>query len=440
MDRRDFLSATAAGLGLAASAAGAAETPKSKKKRLGLIGCGWYGMVDTRHQMQVGGDDLEVVSLCDPDKAMLDAAAAEVEQKQKGHRPAMFADFREMLNAKNLDVVVVGSPDHWHALHGIAAMEAGADVYLEKPICHTFAEGQALVKTARRLNRVVQIGTQRRSTPHIVQAREFVRAGNLGHIGVVRAYCQYQMRGTDNPPDSEPPATLDYDLWTGPAPLRPYNKLVHPRSWRKFNEYGNGILGDMGVHMLDTARWVLGVRYPKSVFSVGGVYAQKAGRANIEDTQTVLFDYGDMQMVWEHRTYGPMDKPGNGWGVTFYGDMGMLNVTLADWTFTPTGGGKAAGGKAEVEADPAKQEDPLVRVAGRAHNRDFLGCTVTRNRPVADVEEGHVSTALCLLGNISMRVGRSLRWDGEREQIVGDEEATKLLRREYRKPWVYPEA
>jgi predicted dehydrogenase len=338
-----------------------------------------------------------------------------------------------------MDVVLIGAPDHWHALTAIAAMEAGADVYVEKPVSHTFLEGKAMVQTARRLSRVVQVNTQRRSTPHFQSAREFIKAGNLGRIGVVRAYTYYNMRAMNKEPDTAPPETLDFDFWTGPAPLRPYNRLIHPRGWRNFMEYSNGIVGDMGIHMLDVMRWVMGVRYPQRITSTGGMYLSKDGTANTTDTQTVAYDYGDFMVVWEHRMYGRPDDPKNGWGINFYGDKATMELTIDSWRTYPWRGGKAAQ-QAAVTDGPMdeKYEHPNRKPAGRAHMKNFLDCVASRERPVADIEEGFLSTALCQLGTISQTLGRSLTWDGEKEQVVGDEEANKLLRREYRKPWVYP--
>jgi predicted dehydrogenase len=206
-------------------------------------------------------------------------------------------------------------------------------------------------------------------------------------------------------------------------------------------EYGNGILGDMGVHMLDAMRWVTGARYPKRVTSSGGIFLAKGGSANTTDTQTVTYDYGDFIATWEHRMYGRPEDTKAGWGVNFYGDKGTLEVTIDAWDFLPWGKGKAVHVDSVKEGDPdPKYETPDRKPAGRAHMKNFLECVASRERPVADIEEGHISTALCELGNLSQQLGRSLTWDAEKEQVVGDEEATKLLRREYRKPWVYPEA
>jgi predicted dehydrogenase len=410
---------------------------QGKRLRAGLVGCGWYGMVDLRHLIALGGAD--VVAMCDVDKNHLSAAADEVQKLQGAERPETFGDFREMLKPGKLDVVLVGSPDHWHALHAIAAMKAGADVYVQKPISHTYGEGRAMLAAARKLNRVVQVGTQRRSTPHIVRARELVKQGALGTIGRVRAYCYVHMRGNDNPPDGTPPAHLDYELWTGPAPMRPFNPLIHPKRWRMFSEYANGILGDMGIHMLDLARWFTGVGYPKRIAASGGIYVHKQGKFNVTDTHSVLYDYGDLTVTWEHRAWGTAPNATYPWAVTFEGDQGTLDVNLEQYELTPRDKkDKVQRVEAVRDPDPTKLEGDHVRPAGRAHMKDFVDAIASRKRPVADIEEGHISTALTQFGNIAQKVGRTLAWDAKAERFAGDEEASRLLRRAYRKGWTYP--
>src|SRR5690242_3258751 len=222
MNRRTFLRATAAGIALGATDSYAFEPDKAP--RVGLIGCGWYGKIDLFRLIQVA--PVEVVSLCDVDKRMLADAAEQVAGRQKSKKkPRTFADYRDMLKQKDLDIVLIATPDHWHALPMIAAVEAGADVYCQKPISVDVVEGQAMVAAARKNKRVVQVGTQRRSTPHLAEAREqIVQAGKLGNIALVEIYCYYHMRTRENPPDTTPPDTLEYEMWTGPAPMRPYNK------------------------------------------------------------------------------------------------------------------------------------------------------------------------------------------------------------------------
>src|SRR5438477_11387483 len=229
MDRRHFLSTTTASL--------AAALADNKPKRVGLIGCGWYGKCDLFRLIQVA--PVEVVSLCDVDKKMLAEAAQLVAGRQASKKtPRTFGDYRDMLKEKDLDIVLVATPDHWHALAMIAAVKSGADVYVQKPISVDIVEGQAMLAAARKHQRVVQVGTQRRSTPHLVEAIDrVIKPGLLGKVGLVEIYCYYHMRATENPPDTDPPPSLDYEMWTGPAPMRPYNKLVHPRTWRAFMEY-----------------------------------------------------------------------------------------------------------------------------------------------------------------------------------------------------------
>lgn len=445
MQRREFLRA---GAGLALSAAGYfTAAGADKPKRVGLIGCGWYGKCDLFRLIQV--EPVEVVSLCDVDKKMLAEAAELVAGRQVSKKkPRTYGDYRELLKEKDLDIVLVGTPDHWHALPMIAAVEAGADVYVQKPISLDVVEGQAMVAAARKHKRVVQVGTQRRSTPHLVEAREqIIKDGKLGKVGLVEIYCYYHMRSRENPPDEPAPDYLDYEMWTGPAPLRPYNKLVHPRRWRAFTEYGNGIVGDMCIHMFDMVRWLLGLGWPKRISSSGGILVEKNSKANIPDTQTATFDYGDLQVVWQHRTWGPPPDPKYPWGATLYGDKGTLKASVNGYDFFPQGKAEPShSGKALFELDKypedktEKDNELHVAAANRRHQQDFLKAIASRGKPVADIEEGHISSASCILANLSMQLGRSLTWDADQQQVVGDTEANKLLRRPYRQPWMHPEA
>jgi predicted dehydrogenase len=445
MDRRDFLAAGAGALTLSAGGYFAAAG-EEKPKRVGLIGCGWYGKCDLLRLVQVS--PVEVVSLCDVDKRMLAEAADLVATRQASQRkPRTYGDYRVMLKEQDLDIVLVGTPDHWHALPMIAAVEAGADVYVQKPISVDIVEGQAMVAAARKHKRVVQVGTQRRSTPHLVEARDrILREEKLGRIGLVEIYCYYHMRARDNPPDTSPPDYLDYEMWTGPAPMRPYNALVHPRRWRSFMEYGNGIVGDMCIHMLDMVRWMAGLGWPKRISSSGGILVEKSSKANISDTQTATFEFDQYPVVWQHRTYGSSPDPKYPWGATFYGDKGTLKVSVNSYDFTPQGKTEPTeSGKAVIEEDKYpedKTEKDLERhvaTANRQHQRDFLAAIASRGKPVADIEEGHISTAACILANLSMKLGRTLAWDAGKQQVTGDDEANRLLRRPYRGPWVHPE-
>jgi len=437
---------------MALGAAGSAALPNhldawaAKPLRVGLIGSGWYGKCDLFRLIQVA--PVEVVSLCDVDKQLLADAATQVAARQASRKtPRTYADYRIMLAERDLDLVLIATPDHWHALTAIEAMKAGADLYLQKPISVDVAEGQAILAAARQYKRVVQVGTQRRSTPHLVRARDrIVREGKLGTIGLVEIYCYYQMRTRENPPETAPPPHLDYEMWTGPAPLRPYNRLVHPRGWRAFMEYGNGIVGDMCIHMLDAVRWMLDLGMPTSIGSTGGILVDKGSKANITDTQAATFDFPGLRVVWTHRTYGNPPDPKYPWGMTFYGDKGTLKASVMSYDFVPHGDGTPVHEDVvyELEQFPEdKTEKDLERhvaPAIRAHMNDLLQAIATRGSPVADIEQGYMSTAACVLANVSMELGRSVQWDHARGMVTGDDEANRRLRRPYRSPWIHPGA
>jgi len=445
MHRRKFLQTGVAGLALPAAGGYAAESAKEKSRRVGLIGCGWYGKTDLLRLIQVA--PVDVVSLCDVDRNMLAEAAEIVASRQASKKkPRTYGDYREMLDEKDLDVVLIATPEHWHSLPMIAAVEAGADVYVQKPISLDVVEGQAMLAAARKHKRVVQVGTQRRSTPHIIEARDkIINQGKLGRVGLVEVYCYYHMRARGNPPDTDPPDYLDYEMWTGPAPMRPYNSLVHPGRWRSFVEYSNGIVGDMCIHMYDMVRWMLGLGWPKRVGSSGGILVQKDSKANIPDTQTATFDHDGLTVVWQHRTWGHPPDPKYPWGATLYGDKGTLKVSVHSYDFTPFGNGESVHQDVTYELEQYPEDKTEKRLerhvapAIRGHMLDFLGAVDNRGKPVADIGEGYISTTSCILANIALGLGRTLTWDAQSGRVVGDDEANRLLRRPYRKPWVHPE-
>jgi predicted dehydrogenase len=442
MKRRQFFYYGAAA---AAGRAYAEPFADAKPKRVGLIGSGWYGKADLLRLVQVA--PVDVVSLCDVDRKMVAEAAELVATRQASKKkPRTYHDYRDLLKAKDIDAVLIATPDHWHALPMIEACQAGLDIYVQKPISVDVVEGEAMLAAARKHKRVVQVGTQRRSTPHLIEARDrVIREGLLGKIGHVEIYCYYHMRRTGNPPDTAPPENLDYEFWTGPAPMRPYNELVHPRSWRAFMEYGNGIVGDMCIHMLDMVRWMLDLGWPTSISSNGGIYVQKDAKANISDTQTATFAYPGFDVVWMHRSWGTAPDPKYPWGATIYGEKGTLKASVMSYDFTPV----AKDGKAihqdvkyELEEFPEdKTEKDLERhvaPAIRGHMKNLLECIESRAKPVADIEQGHISTTSCILANMAMKLNRTLVWDPAKAEVKGDAEATRLLARPYRKPWTHP--
>lgn len=446
INRRRFLQGTAASLAFTTlGARGMDIINPIRPVRVGLIGTGWYGKSDLFRLIQVV--PCEVIALCDVDKNMLANAARMVSQRQKsGKTPRQYGDYRKMLADNQFDIMLIGTPDHWHALTMIDAVKAGAHVYVQKPISVDVMEGEAMVAAARKYNRVVQVGTQRKSTPHLIDAKKnIVDAGLLGKIAHVEMCCYYHMRANGNPPVEPVPEFLDYDMWTGPAPLRPYDGIPHKRWWRTFMEYGNGITGDMCVHMFDTVRWMLNLGWPRRVSSEGGIYVQKDGKSNISDTQHAVFEYDGLNCVWQHRTWGTPADPDYPWAFTIYGDKGTLRASTMQYDFTPDGDGKKIHKDVvyEKEKYPEDLNEPDIELnaapATRLHMLDFLKAIDDSKRPVADIEQGHISTASCILANLSMKAGRPLAYDPVKKEVTGDPEATALLRREYRSPWKHPD-
>jgi predicted dehydrogenase len=443
MNRRQFLHASAAGLAFSAARGYAAEFADQKPIRVGLIGCGWYGKCDLFRLMQVA--PVKVVSLCDVDKKMLADCDEMVSQRQASkNRLRTFTDYREMLRQKDLDLVVIATPDHWHALPMIEAAKAGVDMYLQKPICVDVVEGQAMLAAARKYKRVVQVGTQRRSTPHLVEARDIVKQGKLGTIGHVEIF-SYGGGWPLTPKPAPIPETLDWDFWVGPAPMLEYSPDIQ-RNWRAFMEYGNGTIGDMGIHMFDMVRWFMDLGWPKRISSFGGIRVLKAGKSNIPDDQTAMFEWDNLTVVWQHRSFGAQPDPNYAWGAILYGDRGTLKAGVMAYDFIPAGRGTDAIHKDvtyELEQYPEdRTEARLERHAApaiRGHMKDLLANMATRGRPVADIEEGYISSACCVLANLSAKLGRTLQWDAQKGRVTGDEEANRLLSRPYRRPWVHPE-
>ena len=448
MNRRKFLKSTSTALAVASAASYVPTTFAAEKaRRVGLIGTGWYGKSDLWRLVQVA--PVEIVSLCDVDKRLLNDCADTAQQKQKsGKRPRTYSDYKKMLAEKDLDIVLIATPDHWHALNMIEACKAGADLYCQKPTAVDVIESHAMLTAARKYNRVVQIGTQRRSTPHLIEAKErFLDSGAIGSIISVDVCCYWHMRNTDTlatAPDTAPPDYLDYENWVGPAPKMPYNKIVHPRGWRAYMEYGNGIVGDMCVHMLDMTRWLLNLGWPTTITSWGGILNDKNARANITDTQTATFDFDKFQVTWNHRTWGQMPDPDYPWAAIIHGEKGTLKASVFRYDYIPRDGGSVVHKDQVMELDKYPEDntekdlEKHVAPAIRGHMKNLLSCIETRSKPVADIEQGHTSSVSCLLANLSMKLGRTLRWDPIKHEVIGDTEANRLLARPYRAPWIHP--
>jgi predicted dehydrogenase len=446
MNRRTFVSALAV--------AGAAVATRSKlfgaeggpRPKVGLIGCGWFGGANLGNLARHAAVD--VVSLCDVNaKALKDTLEAVAKFQQAV--PQTFSDYRAMLDATHHDIVIIATPDHWHALGAIDAMKAGADLLLEKPVGVDVIEGEAILAAARKYGRVVQMNLHRRSHPLNIDVREkYIRSGKLGTIGLVENYCYLPMRSADAVPAAEPPAHLDFDQWTGPAPLRSFVPLVESRGWRSFMEYGNGIIGDMGVHVIDLTRWMLDLGWPESIHSTGGIYVDQASSSNISDTQRSVFRYPGLDVTWEHRTWGVSPIPPrhwtDQWGTRFFGKNGTLNLTMFGYEYTPAGGGPREGFHMMSKSGDLENVDfsggltPYAQTNQR-HVGDFIAARENRSRPAADIGEGHISSACCVLANLAQELGRPLTYDPKTRTIPGDAEATSRLARTYRAPWVHPD-
>lgn len=445
MKRREFLKAGVAGAGgfaiLRSGLRGAVGEPPL---RVALIGAGWYGKTDLFHLMQVA--PVEVVGLCDVDSQMLEEAAGLVSGRQPSKkRPPVFGDFRKLLDQQKPEIVLIATPDHWHCLPMVEACKAGADVYVQKPISYDVVEGQAMLAAARKYGRTVQVGLQRRSTPHLLAARDkFIKTGRLGKIAYVDIHSYYGGRG-EFPPDENPPAHLDWEMYVGPAEWREYNPGIHPLRWRGCPEFSNGQTGDLCVHFYDVVRYFLGLGWPKRISASGGILMRDPGDGKgLHDTQTAIFDHGGVQVVWNQRNWGQNPDPDYPWGATLYGDQGTLKISVKSYDFIPKGKGEAERAdfldeKDEYPEDVAhKRTELFAAPATRRHMRDFLAARRGGKRPVSDIEEGHISSACCLLANLSMRLGRSLEWDAAAGRVKGDDEANARLARQYRGEWKHP--
>ncbi|MFN0122057.1 MAG: Gfo/Idh/MocA family protein [Blastocatellia bacterium] len=442
-DRRNFIQTTAAGslaagLDLGMPVFGA----QTGKRRTAVIGTGWWGMNITREAMASGA--CQMIAACDVDENQLNPAVAEIE-KLSGDKPKLYRDFRELLQKEKPEIVIVGTPDHWHALVAIAALQSGAHVYVEKPIGHTIMEGRAMVNATRKAGKVCQVGTHRRISPHNLSGREFIKSGKLGKIGMVRCFVHYG-GGPEKPEmNSEPPKGLDWDMWCGPAPLRPFNKKIHARGFRNFLDYANGTLGDWGIHWLDQILWITGEKYPRKIYSTGGrpiagpvVNTKEAQTTDAPDHQVAVYEFPDFTVSWEHRRFAgnkaEKTHPQQAVGCYFYGTEGTFHMGWVDgWTFYPNDPRREV---QHMDAQLNKPDDQNIK----ENFADFLDAIKTSRRPVSDIEEVHYSTNMALLGMMSYKLGRSLEWDGKKEMIIGDAEANKHLRRQYRGQWEYPKA
>ena len=416
LSRRDFMK-TAAAL-TAVSAAGARAQGANDRIRVGIIGCRNRGTQVA--ETMFATDQFDIVTVCDCDDAMLDHAQEELDGKAS---PKREKDFRRVLEDKEIDAVVVAAPDHWHALMTVMALAAGKHVYLEKPASFNIADGKAMLAAhAKHPDLVVQVGTQQRSGAHFQEAKDFIAAGGLGKVAFARATLVGDREVVPIVPDSEPPAGLDYDMWVGPAPMRPYNKELHHYNWHFLYDFGTGDMGNWGAHWLDVLRWLLGLDLPHSVSGYGGQYVVHDAK-QWPDTQTVMYHYPETTLVWEQRHWSRF-APGGGEGncCEISGDNGSILIDRGGWRFFK----RAKNAKPEIH--PASELE-------RAHVMSFASAVRGLGTPSAPLVEGCKSAILCHLGNIATRLNRSVRFAPDTASIEDDNEAAALAARPYRAPW-----
>ncbi len=425
LQRRDFIKqGVAAGVTLA----GASATILGANDRVGVgvIGLGRQGRGVMKTFLKQ--PDARIVALSDVYDPQVELALKE--GKLEG--VATHKDFRRILDDKNIDAVIVASPDHWHALQTVMACQAGKDVYVEKPVSVTIDEGRKMVQAARKHNRIVQVGTQQRSGDHYQKAAEIVQSGQLGKVTFIRTwnFGNQTPDGIGNPPDTDPPVGLDWEMWLGPAPMRPFNQNrfgVHPDRWSSFRwfwDYAGGMMTDWGVHHLDIVQMVMQVDAPVAITTVGGKYALKDNRET-PDTLMVTYEYPGFICAYENRECNGQSFNGRGYGISFHGADATLFINREFFEITPEKGRKGI--------EPSRVENKNRQ--GDAHARNFLDCVKSRQLPISDIEIGHRSTSVCLLGNVALRSGRRIVWDAKAEKCVNDPAASKYLSREYRKPW-----
>ena len=436
-------------VGMTASASaflGAAGTssaaPANEKIRLALIGAGSRGnqLLDSFLPQA----DVEIIAVADVDDHHAGETAERV-KKAKGNTPETARDYRAMLERKDLDAVIIATPDHWHALPAIHAVLAGKDVYVEKPVAHNVAEGRAMIKAARKTNKIMAVGTQQRSSSHFQKAVEIVRSGKLGKVFWVQTWNFENISpvGLGRYPDGEAPSHVDYDRWLGPAPHHAFNPNRFHLLFRWYFDYAGGMMSDWGVHLNDIVLWALNSHGPKSVYTTGGIRTSDDDR-DTPDTMQVVYEFPDCTLTYSMRKGNGLKFNGRDYGILFCGTDGSLMLdrggfeVIPDKVVLPYGIKRAHGDrplrKIDLKPETAKGVD-----GQDSHVRNFLDCVKSRALPTSDIEIAQRSTNTCHLGNISYKLGRKLDWDAENETFKNDAEADALLTRQPRKGYELPE-
>lgn len=426
--------ATAAVLVAAPAGARASVLGANERVRFAVIGCGGQGLHDLKTFFRAS-KNVECPLICDVDDDKFRHSIYALEQLGQ-KKPETVKDWRKVVERKDIDAIVLATPDHWHALPLIEAVRAGKDLYCEKPLANSIGEGKRMLDFARKYDRVVQVGTQWRGSKHFGEAVEYVRSGRLGKIRLVRCWAALAwFPSIGKVEDSETPAGVDYDMWLGPAPERPFNKARFHFTFRWFWDYAGGLMTDWGVHLLNIALWGMDVNVPRRVSSTGGKYIFDDS-AETPDTQCTLFDYGHFALVWEHQAGTGHGAEGREHGVAFYGSEGTLVVDGAGWQVYPEAPKKDQK-KPPIPAVTKKLEEDAEQCRVNLVN-DFLDCMKTRKRPIMDIERGYHVTAVAHLGNLALRTNRSIEYDTEHLKVTGNDRANAMITNPYRAPWELP--
>lgn len=396
---------------------------------IALIGCNGMGQYNLKDHLRI--PEVECIAMCDVDENVLNTRSKEISEIT-GKMPLLYNDYRKVIDNKDIDVVIVATPDHWHCLPTVHACEAGKDVYVEKPLANSIAEIQVMLKAARKHNRVVQVGQQQRSGQHWQDCVALVKSGKLGTIRKIKTWGYFDYgKGGPKVADIETPAGIDYDMWLGPSPKHAFNKNRFHGSWRFFWEQGGGLLTDWGVHLLDIPLWAMDVTVPKSVMASGGIYAYPNNFIETPDTLNVLYDFGNFTLEWDHAGGISKGLYGRSYGVAFIGNNGTLVVNREGWEVIA----EEADGKPKTELitfQPADKQDHFK------HVQNFMESVTSRKRPVCDVEFGHNAAFIAHAGNIAYRTGNKLQWDNSKNQFLNDVQANTLIKPSYRSPWKFP--
>lgn len=424
LGRRELLAgAAAAGLVMTLKPA---RAKASVNERVNICIIGVRGRGSGVGRNFAGLPDVQVTHICDVNETLLDAYGKSISEVQKS-TPKAVTDLRRVLDDKSVDAIMVATPDHWHALATIWGCQAGKHVYVEKPISNNIFEGRQMVAAARKYKRVVQVGTQSRSAEHYIEIMKLVHAGRIGRVHMAKAWNSQLRRKVPAVPDAPVPAGLDWNIWQGPAPERPYNPNRYTYGWRWLWDYGTGDMGNDGVHDLDIARWGLGVDYPTQVQCTGDKLEFVGDIQETPDSQIVTFTFPEKQamLVYEQRLWSPYFQEGYENGVAFYGTDGYIVAGRQGWKLVEKRNNVASENKASFSEIP--------------HLKNFISCIKSGDTPNCDIEEGYKSTLLAHLGNLAFRVGRPLKFDAKTQQCVGDDEVNGLFKRPGRKEFQIPD-